>query len=104
MRSSRSSSGGGTDGSSSSARKRSATAKTKSRDTADERRRKRERDVMGSEAHALTKKINQSVVSLLNNVYDLDSSEVMKLRTSVREWTGEVDRVLERMRKEFFVT
>lgn len=84
--------------------KRSATAKKKSRETADERRRKRERDIMGAEAQALTKKINQSVVSLLNNVYELDYSEVMKLRTSVREWTGEVDRVLERMRKEFFVT
>jgi PBP1b-binding outer membrane lipoprotein LpoB len=88
------------------ARTRSRSSKKKSRRTSDsyERRLKRERDVMGAEAQALTKNINQGVTSLLNNVYQLDYGEVMKLRTSVREWTGEVDRVFERMRKEFSVT
>jgi len=67
----------------------------------EERRKNKEREIMGEEAYALTFKINQSLLSLLANVFELDYGEVMKLRTNVREWTGEVDRCVERMRKEF---
>lgn len=56
---------------------------------------------MGPEAYELTRLIHRSVISLLANVHDLDYGEVMKLRTNVREWTGEVDRVVDRVRKEF---
>jgi len=67
---------------------------------AEERRRRREREILGEEAYELTHCIHKSVVSLMSNVYELDYGELMKLRSSVREWTGKVDHVMDRLRKE----